>query len=99
MAVRDKRREENVDRIDEKFERIDERFGEVNVRIEVVDRRITETKAEIKAEMRERFDRVEGDIVELKKGLASVQTTLTRISIGLALTFASVLGTILAKGL
>lgn len=66
-----------MDRVDEKFKRVDERFGEVNVRIEMVDRRITETKAEIKAEMKERFDRVEGDIVELKRGVASMQARST----------------------
>lgn len=86
-------------RLDKEFKRVDERFGEVNIRIEMVDQRITETKAEIKAEMKERFNRVEGDIVELKQGVASVQATLNRVSIGLALTFASVLGTIIAKGL
>lgn len=95
MAVRDERQEDHLDRIDEKFKRVDERFGEVNVRIEMVDRRITETKAE----MSERFNRVEGDIVELKQGVTAVQVTLTRIGIGLALTFASVLGAILTKSL
>ncbi|MGN6216289.1 MAG: hypothetical protein ACTHN7_04930 [Solirubrobacterales bacterium] len=83
-----------MDRIDEQFKRVDERFGEVNIRIEMVDRRITESKTETN----KRFDRVEGDISELKKGVASVQATLNRISIGLAIAFASVLGTILAKG-
>ena len=69
----------------QRFARIDERFDEVN-------RRITEGKEETN----NRFDRVEGDIKELKKSVAgvhasvlSLHTTLTRIGIGLAIVFAS----------
>ena len=80
---------------DKEFERVNERFDEVNRRIreghEDTNRRFDGVD--------KRFDRIEGDIVELKQGVASVQATLNRIGIGLALTFASVLGTILAKGL
>jgi chromosome segregation ATPase len=72
----------------ERSARIDERFDEVN-------RRITDGREETK----QRFDRVEGDIRELKQSSASIQTTLTRISFGLALTFASVVGAILTKSL
>jgi hypothetical protein len=68
----------------QRFARIDERFDEVS-------RRITEGREETS----NRFDRVEGDIRELKKSVASIQTTLSRIGIGVALTFASVL---LTKG-
>jgi len=71
----------------ERFARIDERFDEVN-------RRITEGKEETA----HRFDRVEDDVKELKKSVGSVQTTLNRICIGLALGFASALLAILAKG-
>ena len=46
-----------------------------------------------------RFDRIEADIGELKAGLAAVQTTLNRISIGLALTFASAFASLLIKGI
>ena len=81
----------------ERFARIDERFEEVN-------RRITEGREEtrqrfdrVEGETGKRFDRVEGDIRELKTSVASIQesviaihSTLTRISVGLALTFASV---------
>lgn len=45
-----------------------------------------------------RFDRVEGDVKELRKDVGSVQTTLNRICIGLAMGFASTLLAILAKG-
>jgi hypothetical protein len=71
----------------ERFARIDERFDEVN-------RRITEGREETGRRFDEtgkRFDRVESDIADLKKGFASIQTTLNRIGFGLALTFASVL--------
>lgn len=71
----------------ERFARVDERFDEVN-------RRITEGREETN----NRFDRVEGDIRELKKSVAGIQesvvaihTTLTRLSFGVALTFASVI--------
>jgi archaellum component FlaC len=73
----------------QRFARVDERFDEVN-------RRITEGREETN----NRFDRVEGDIRELKKSVAGIQesvvaihATLTRISFGLALTFASVIFT------
>jgi chromosome segregation ATPase len=69
----------------QRFARIDERFDEVNRRI-----------AEGREETNNRFDRVEGDFRELKKNVASIQTTLSRIGIGVALTFASVL---LTKGI
>jgi hypothetical protein len=71
----------------ERFARVDERFDETN-------RRITEGREEAN----HRFDRVEGDVKELKKSVDSVQTTLNRTCIGLALGFASALLTILAKG-
>ena len=71
----------------ERFARVDERFDETN-------RRITEGREETN----HRFDRVEGDVKELKKSVGSVQTTLNRICIGLALGFASALLAILAKG-
>jgi hypothetical protein len=71
----------------QRFSRVDERFDEVN-------RRITEGREETNR----RFDRVEGDIRELRKSVAviqesvvSIHATLTRISVGLALTFASVI--------
>jgi hypothetical protein len=87
------------DALQERFARIDERFDGVDRRItegnKELDRRITEGREEAK----QRFDRVEGDIRELKQSSAAVQATLTRISIGLALTFASVLGAILTKGI
>lgn len=75
------------DALAERFARIDDRFDEVN-------RRITEGKQEAT----HRFDRVEGDVKELKKSMDSVQATLNRICIGLALGFASALLAILAKG-
>ncbi len=80
MAPPEGELEQRFARIDERFARVDERFDEVN-------RRITEGREETK----ERFNRVEGDIGNLKKSVESIQATLTRISFGLALTFASVL--------
>jgi chromosome segregation ATPase len=68
----------------QRFARIDERFDEVN-------RRITEGREETG----HRFDRVEGDVRDLKKSVASIQTTLSRIGIGVGLTLVSVL---LTKG-
>ncbi|HYG95795.1 MAG TPA: hypothetical protein VD741_01685 [Solirubrobacterales bacterium] len=85
MAPPDEVLEQRFARIDDRFARVDERFDEVN-------RRITEGREETNR----RFDRVEGDIGDLKKGVESIQVTLTRISIGTALTFASVL---LTKGI
>jgi tetrahydromethanopterin S-methyltransferase subunit G len=80
-------REMPMELYDEKFKRVNERFDEVN-------RRITEGREETK----QRFDRVEGDIAELKG-------TVNRILIGLILGFLTlfgtvlaVLGTVLAKG-
>jgi hypothetical protein len=57
---------------------VDERFDEVN-------RRITEGREETK----QRFDRVEGDVREVKR-------TLNQILIGLVLGFLTLLGTVLA---
>jgi hypothetical protein len=71
----------------ERFARIDQRFDEVN-------RRITEGREETI----HRFDRVEGDVKELRKSVHSVQTTLNRVCIGLSLGFASALLAILTKG-
>jgi chromosome segregation ATPase len=56
------------------------RFDEVN-------RRITEGREETN----HRFDRVEGDIRELKKSVTAIHATLTRVGVGVGLTFASVL--------
>ena len=77
----------------ERFARIDERLSDVNRRFDEVNRRITESREETK----DRFNRVESDVATLKKGLDSVQSTLNRLSFGLALTFASVLGAILTR--
>jgi hypothetical protein len=71
----------------ERFARIDERFVQIDKRFD-----------RLEAGTNERFTRVEGDIAGLKKGVDSVQTTLNRICIGLALGFASALLAILAKG-
>ena len=80
MAPPDGEARERSARIDERFARVDERFDEVN-------RRITEGREETNL----RFNRVESDIGELKKSVAAIQTTLSRIGFGLALTFASVI--------
>ena len=87
MAPPDGEARERSARIDERFARVDERFDEVN-------RRITEGREENNRRFKEtgnRFDRVEDDIGELKKSVAAIQTTLSRIGFGLALTFASVI--------
>ena len=70
--------EMSMELYDEKFKRVDERFDEVN-------RRITEGREETK----QRFDRVEGDVREVKR-------TLNQILIGLVLGFLTLLGTVLA---
>jgi len=82
-----------------------ERLARLDERIVAVDRRVAETAKETdrritegREETNRRFDHVEEDVKDLKKGVASIQqsvasmqTTLTRIGFGLALTFASVL--------
>lgn len=80
-------REMPMELYDERFKRVDERFDEV-------DRRITEGREETK----QRFDRVEGDIRELKQGLFSVQATLNRFVLGAATSWVILMVTILAKG-
>jgi tetrahydromethanopterin S-methyltransferase subunit G len=72
---------------DAEFKRIDERFEDVN-------RRITEGREETK----QRFDRVEGDIRELKQGLFAVQGTLNRFILGAATSWVILMVTILARG-
>jgi hypothetical protein len=99
--------DERFDRVDERIvdvgNRVTETAKETDRRIKEVDRRIAEGKdetnrrlADAKEEANHRFDRVEGDIRDLKKSVEAIQATLTRISFGLALTFASVL---LTRGL
>lgn len=80
MTWSDGKLEERLERIDERFTHIDQRFDEVN-------RRITEGREEAN----NRFDRVEGDIAELR-------AKLDRITIGLVLGFPAVIATVLAKG-
>lgn len=103
MAPPEDALKERFARLDERFDRTDERIADVDRRVaeaakdtsrrfEEVNRRITEGKEE----SNHRFDRVEGDMRDLKKSVESIQTTLTRVSIGVALTFASVL---LTKGI
>lgn len=87
MEWTDGKLEERLDRIDERFERIDQRFDEVNRRFDEVNRRITEGRVETG----KRFDRVEGDIAELR-------AKLDRITIGLVVGFPAVIATILVKG-
>ena len=81
-------------KLEERLERIDERFVQVDRRFDEVNRRISETRGE----MKERFDRVEGDGRELKQGLASVQVSLHRLIIGAATGWVVLVGAILAKG-
>lgn len=88
-------------RYDEEFKRVDGRFAEVNREFKRVDERFAEVNRRItegREETKQRFDRVEGDISEVKG-------TLNRILIGLTLGFLTlfgtvlaVLGTVLAKG-
>ena len=90
-----------MERYDEKFERVDERFDDVDrefkrvgQRFDDVNRRITEGREATK----QRFDRVEGDVRELKQGLFSVQATLDRFIVGAATSWVILMVTILAKG-
>lgn len=75
-----------------------ERFARIDEHIVAVDKRVAETAKETnrritegKEETKHRFDRVEGDIRELKKSVIAIHATLTRIGVGVGLTFASVL--------
>jgi uncharacterized coiled-coil DUF342 family protein len=86
-AEKFKRVDERFDDVDREFKRVDERFVEVN-------RRITEGREEAK----QRFDRVEGDIRELKQGLFSLQATLNRFILGAATGWVILIATFLAKG-
>ena len=103
VAGTDDKREQQFDQIDGRFRRVDERFDEVN-------RRITEGREETK----ERFNRVEsdirqlrevdirdlkeGDIREVKQGLAALQTTFNRFVIGAATSWVILMVTILVRG-
>jgi len=103
VAGTDDKREQQFDQIDGRFRRVDERFDEVN-------RRITEGREETK----ERFNRVEsdirqlrevdirdlkeGDIREVKQGLAALQTTFNRFVIGAATSWVILMVTILLRG-
>jgi chromosome segregation ATPase len=89
MTFSDDKLEERFDRYDERFDRIDERLVEVNQRIaetsketdrrlKEVDRRITEHKEQ----MSHRFDRVEGDIRDLKKSVDGSIRDLKKDEIG-----------------
>jgi hypothetical protein len=81
--------------VDEKFTRVDERFDEVN-------RRITEGREESK----QRFERIEGDIRglkqgdirEVREGLAAVQTSFNHFVMGAATSWVILMVTILVKG-
>ena len=79
---------------EQRFARIEERIVDVGRRITEVDRRVTELKEETNKRFDEtsrRFDRVEGDLKDLKKSVESIHTTLARVGLGVAVTFASVL--------
>jgi len=103
MAPPEETPTERSARIDERFRHVDHRFDEVN-------RRITEGREETK----ERFNRLEGDIRqlrevdirdlkegdirELKQGLAAVQTNLNRFVVGAVSGWVVLMVTLLAKG-
>jgi hypothetical protein len=78
------------DALTERLARLDERIVAVDRRVaetaKETDRRITEGREETSR----RFDRVEGDFGELKKSVIEIHATLTRISVGVGLTIASV---------
>ena len=62
-------REMPMERYDEKFERVDERFDDVHREFKRVDKRFDEVDRRIgegREEAKQRFDRVEGDIHQLK---------------------------------
>ena len=104
---------ERFARIDERFDEVNRRITEdreetrqrfdrleagTSERFDRLEAGTSERFDRLEAGTSERFDRVEGDFAGLKKGLESLQATLNRISIGLALGFASALIAILAKG-
>ena len=87
-----KRVDERFDDVDREFKRVDERFNDVDREFKQVDRRFNEVDRRItegREEAKQRFDRVEGDVAEVKG-------TLNRILIGLVLGFLTLLGTVLA---
>ena len=84
--------DERFDDVDREFKRVDRRFDEVDREFKRVDRRFDEVDRRIiegREETKQRFDRVEGDVAEVKG-------TLNRILIGLVLGFLTLLGTVLA---
>jgi flagellar capping protein FliD len=87
MEWTDGKLEERLDRIDERFSGVDQRFDDVN-------RRITETRGE----MKERFERVENTMVELKQQMAGLNTTFQRGNFALITAVCGVIAAVLARG-
>lgn len=90
----DRQMEERFDRIDEKFDRVNERLDEVNCRI----REVKEDAKWRHEEVNQRFNGVEGAIVELRQGVAGMQATLNRFNASLAIAVIAVIVTIVLKG-
>ena len=75
------------DAIAERFARLDERFDEVN-------RRITDGREESK----QRFDRVEGEVRDLRQGMERLHSTIQRGNFVLIATLVGVILTSFFKG-
>lgn len=78
---------ERFARIDERFNRVDERFDEVN-------HRITDAREESK----QRFEKVEGEIGELRQGMERLHSSIQRGNYTLLAAVLGVIAAILAKG-
>ena len=94
MAPPDEIPKERFARIDERFDRVDERFDETNHRLEAVDRRVTEKSNETNL----RLSRVEETNIELKRQVATLNTTFQRGNYALIATVLGAILAILAKG-
>lgn len=78
---------ERFARLDERFDRVDERFDEVNRRI-----------ADGREESKQRFDRVEGEVRDLRQGMERLHSIIQRGNFVLIATLVGVILTGLFKG-
>jgi|SRR5215211_7133788 len=86
--------DEKFKRVDERFDDVDREFKRVDQRFDEVNRRITEGREETK----QRFDRVEEAVVELKQQMASLNSTFQRGNFALITAVCGVIAAVLARG-
>ncbi|HEX4668595.1 MAG TPA: hypothetical protein VH275_01290 [Solirubrobacterales bacterium] len=94
MAWTDERLEERFHGIDLRFDEVDRRFDGVDKRFDAVERHVDQRFNEFA----HRFDRVEGEIADLRRGMGLLQSTLNRTGVGIILSLMGVIAAILAKG-